>query len=109
MEGGLTVSGYNMQTGIRAKVSAGVEEAGEIVLNARLFGDIIRRMPDDSVTLVNKTMQDLKIEIESPKMENRGKRTGTEDASIKNNTGDRRKNFRCRQYKTRSQYSSQRK
>lgn len=49
-EGGLTVSGYNMQTGIRAKVSAGVEEAGEIVLNARLFGDIIRRMPDDSVT-----------------------------------------------------------
>jgi len=49
-EEGLTVSGYNMQTGIRAKVSAGVEEAGEIVLNARLFGDIIRRMPDDMIT-----------------------------------------------------------
>ena len=47
---GLTVSGYNMQTGIRAKVSAGVEEPGEMVLNARLFGDIIRRMPDDVVT-----------------------------------------------------------
>ncbi|WP_300412231.1 DNA polymerase III subunit beta [uncultured Oscillibacter sp.] len=47
---GLTVSGYNMQTGIRAKVSAGVEDPGEIVLNARLFGDIIRRMPDDLVT-----------------------------------------------------------
>ena len=47
---GLTVSGYNMQTGIRARVSAGVEEPGEIVLNARLFGDIIRRMPDDVVT-----------------------------------------------------------
>ena len=49
-EEGLTVSGYNMQTGIRARVSAGVEEPGEIVLNARLFGDIIRRMPDDIVT-----------------------------------------------------------
>ena len=49
-EEGLTVSGYNMQTGIRAKVSAGVEEAGEIVLNARLFGDIVRRMPDDMVS-----------------------------------------------------------
>lgn len=49
-EGELTVSGYNMQTGIRSRVSAGVEEAGEIVLNARLFGDIIRRMPDDLVT-----------------------------------------------------------
>ena len=35
-EEGLTVSGYNMQTGIRAKVSAGVEEAGEMVLNTRL-------------------------------------------------------------------------
>ena len=46
----LTVSGYNMQTGIRAKVSASVETKGDIVLNARLFGDIIRRMPDDVVT-----------------------------------------------------------
>jgi DNA polymerase-3 subunit beta len=46
----LTVSGYNMNTGIRTKLSAGVDEAGEIVLNARLFGDIIRRMPDDMIT-----------------------------------------------------------
>ena len=52
-EGGLTVSGYNMQTGIRAKVSAGVEEYGDIVLNARLFGDIVRRMPDDLVTFTS--------------------------------------------------------
>jgi DNA polymerase-3 subunit beta len=46
----LTVSGYNMQTGIRTKVSADVPQEGDIVLNARLFGDIIRRMPDDVVT-----------------------------------------------------------
>ncbi len=46
----LTVSGYNMQTGIRTKVSADVSQEGDIVLNARLFGDIIRRMPDDVVT-----------------------------------------------------------
>jgi len=46
----LTISGYNMQTGIRTKVSADVSESGDIVLNARLFGDIIRRMPDDVVT-----------------------------------------------------------
>ena len=45
----LTISGYNLQTGIRTKVSADVTEPGEIVLNARLFGDIIRRMPDDVV------------------------------------------------------------
>lgn len=46
----LTVSGYNMQTGIRTRISANVTESGDIVLNARLFGDIIRRMPDDIVT-----------------------------------------------------------
>ena len=46
----LTVSGYDMKTGIRTRVSADVTEGGDIVLNARLFGDIIRRMPDDVVT-----------------------------------------------------------
>ena len=51
MDSGLTVSGYNMQTGIRTKVSADVVSGGDIVLNARLFGDIIRRMPDDVVTV----------------------------------------------------------
>lgn len=45
----LTVSGYNMQTGIRTTVPAEVSGQGDIVLNARLFGDIIRRMPDDVV------------------------------------------------------------
>ena len=45
----LTVSGYNMQTGIRTKISADVPQGGDIVLNARLFGDIIRRMPDDVI------------------------------------------------------------
>ena len=46
----LTVSGYDMKTGIRTRVSADVTEGGDIVLNARLFGDIIRRMPDDVET-----------------------------------------------------------
>lgn len=46
----VTVSGYNMQTGIRTSLSADVTEPGELVLNARLFGDIIRKMPDDMIT-----------------------------------------------------------
>ena len=46
----LTVSGYDMKTGIRTKVSADITGSGDIVLSARLFGDIIRRMPDDVVT-----------------------------------------------------------
>lgn len=60
-EGGLTVSGYNMQTGIRAKVSAGIEESGDIVLNARLFGDIIRRMPDDIVAFTVNDKQQVRL------------------------------------------------
>ena len=48
-EHGLRLSGYNMQTGIRTEVEADIRENGRIVLNAKLFGDMIRRMPDDTV------------------------------------------------------------
>ena len=48
-EHGLRLSGYNMQTGIRTEVEADIRESGRIVLNAKLFGDMIRRMPDDMV------------------------------------------------------------
>ena len=57
-EEGLVVSGYNMQIGIRSAVSAQVEEPGDIVLNARYFGEIIRQMPDDMVVFnANDKMQ----------------------------------------------------
>ena len=46
----LVVSGYNMQTGIRTRVPVEIAEEGRLVLNARLFGDIVRRLPDDTVT-----------------------------------------------------------
>ena len=45
----LTLSGYNMQTGIRTAFDAEVHQEGRIVLNARLFGEIIRKMPDDII------------------------------------------------------------
>ncbi|MCI2058434.1 MAG: DNA polymerase III subunit beta [Oscillibacter sp.] len=53
----LTVSGYNMQAGIRTRVSADVTEGGELVLNARLFGDIVRKLPDDVVSFVSDEKQ----------------------------------------------------
>ena len=49
--GFLSVSGYNMQLGIRSRFAADITEEGELVLNARLFGDIIRKMPDDVIVL----------------------------------------------------------
>ena len=51
--GTLTVSGYNMQLGIRTRFACDAEEDGALVLNARLFGDIVRRMPEDTFTLVS--------------------------------------------------------
>ena len=47
----LTLSGYNMQTGIRTSFEANIQEEGRIVINARLFGEIIRKMPDDVIVL----------------------------------------------------------
>lgn len=46
----LTISGYNMQTGIRTALDANVTEEGALVLPSRLFNEIIRRLPDDIVT-----------------------------------------------------------
>lgn len=45
----LRLSGYNMQTGIRTTLEADIRQEGRIVLNARLFGEMIRRLPDDMV------------------------------------------------------------
>ena len=45
----LQLSGYNMQTGIRTALDAQIQQEGRIVLNARLFGEIIRKMPDDMI------------------------------------------------------------
>ncbi len=49
---GLTLTGYNMETAIIYKIDAEVSDAGECVLPARLFGDIIRRLPEGLVTVV---------------------------------------------------------
>ena len=45
----LRISGYDLKTGIKTEIPAEVEEAGAIVLNARLLGEIIRKLPDDVV------------------------------------------------------------
>ena len=49
---GLTLTGYNMETAISYQVEAEVTEPGQCVLPARLFSDIIRRLPEGPVTVV---------------------------------------------------------
>jgi len=48
----LKISGYDLKTGIKTEVPAEVTVTGAIVLNARLLGEIIRRLPDDVVLFV---------------------------------------------------------
>lgn len=47
----LYLTGFNLETGITVKVDAEISEYGECVFPARLFFDIIRKMPDDDVTV----------------------------------------------------------
>ncbi len=49
---GLHLTGYNMETAITYRVEAEVGDAGECILPAKLFGDIIRRLPEGPVTVV---------------------------------------------------------
>ena len=45
----LRLTGYNLETGIQATVPAEIKQRGSLVLSARLFGEIVRKMPDDVV------------------------------------------------------------
>ena len=47
----LFLAGYDLEMGITTTIEAQVNEPGEIVLTARLFGDIVRRLPGEDVTL----------------------------------------------------------
>ncbi len=47
----LRLTGYNLETGIRTAVSARIEKKGSFVLSARMFGEIVRKLPDDIVSI----------------------------------------------------------
>ena len=50
--GDLKLCGYDLELGITTVIEAQVDEPGEVVLSARLFGDIVRRLPDETVTIL---------------------------------------------------------
>jgi len=60
---GLSLTGYNMETAITYQIDAEVADAGECILPARLFGDIIRRLPEGPVTVV--VDENFKVSIRS--------------------------------------------
>jgi len=48
----LNLTGFNMETAIMYDIEAEVSDPGECVLPAKLFGDIVRRLPEGPVTVV---------------------------------------------------------
>ncbi len=48
----LSLTGYNMETAITYEVDAEISDPGQCVLPSKLFGDIVRRLPEGPVTVV---------------------------------------------------------
>ena len=47
----LFLAGYDLDLGITTTIEAQVQQPGEIVLTAKLLGEIVRKLPDDTVRL----------------------------------------------------------
>lgn len=50
-ENAITLCGYNLELGMTTVLTSDVEESGKIVVSAKLFGDIVRRLPSDRVSI----------------------------------------------------------
>ena len=47
----INLSGYDLEIGITTDLEAQIQDEGSIVVSARLFGDIVRRLPEEIVTI----------------------------------------------------------
>ncbi len=57
----LSITGYNLEIGICTTIEANIQQSGSIVFPSRLFGEIIRKLPDEMVTI---SVNDLAVVIE---------------------------------------------
>lgn len=69
---GIKLTGYDLETGIEWQMDADVPESGSIILNARMFGDIIRKLPEDIVSIETAANMSIKIECDSTHFSIRG-------------------------------------
>lgn len=54
--------GYDQELGIRTKINARVIEEGSIVINAKLFSDMVKKLPNEEVTI---NVNDYMVHIQS--------------------------------------------
>ncbi len=50
-DGVLTLTGYDLEMGITTSIPARVEEAGDLVLNAHMFSETLRKLPESNVSI----------------------------------------------------------
>lgn len=50
-EGRITLCGYDLEIGITTFIECNVQEKGEIVVSAKLLGEIVRRLPENTVNI----------------------------------------------------------
>ena len=56
------LTGYDMELGIECQMEADVPEKGSLVVTSRMFGDIIRKLPEDLVSIETTSAQNIQIE-----------------------------------------------
>ncbi len=59
---GVKLTGYDMEIGIEYQMEADVPEKGSLVVTSRMFGDIIRKLPEDLVSIETTSAQNIQIE-----------------------------------------------
>lgn len=61
-ESTIFLCGYDLELGITTTLDCNVEQQGSVVLSAKLFGEIVRRLPADTVTISSDDKQMTTIE-----------------------------------------------
>lgn len=57
----LKVTGYDLKKGIYTSVAADIVSPGSVVVGARLFGEMIRRLPDGIVTITSESNNNIHV------------------------------------------------
>ncbi|MDP4091925.1 MAG: DNA polymerase III subunit beta [Bacillota bacterium] len=68
----LKLTGNDLELGIECKVPADIQENGSIVINSKIFGDIVRRLPDAEVFIEVTGSNMVIIECENSHFEIKG-------------------------------------
>ncbi len=68
----IKMTGNDLEIGIECYVDADVKKKGSIVLNSRMFGDIVRRLPDSEVLIEVRENNSVVIECENSFFEIKG-------------------------------------